>query len=133
MAPLCEVISEAILAVSLVSTPWQMEGSDLYTPQLLFGEVGSSTNTLTHEPFLERARLQREQEREGSARMSSRGWSTSCSRWRTMPSSSKASVGSLKRCGGTSTSCPEMFRRRLTSPGWFQLSPRMARLCLGSG
>ncbi|HWN20169.1 MAG TPA: hypothetical protein VNO19_14755 [Gemmatimonadales bacterium] len=41
----------------------------MYTPQLLFGEVGSSTNTLTHEPFLERARLQREQEREGSARL----------------------------------------------------------------
>ncbi|MGI8817697.1 MAG: hypothetical protein ACR2HW_01025, partial [Gemmatimonadales bacterium] len=41
----------------------------MYTPQLLFGEVGTSTNTLTHEPFLERARLQREQEREGSARL----------------------------------------------------------------
>jgi tetratricopeptide (TPR) repeat protein len=46
-----------------------MEGRALYTPQLLFGEVGSSTNTLSHEPFLERARLQREQEREGSARL----------------------------------------------------------------
>ncbi|HEV8177870.1 MAG TPA: hypothetical protein VGP44_09300 [Gemmatimonadales bacterium] len=41
----------------------------MYTPQLLFGEVGASTNTLSHEPFLERARLQREQEREGSARL----------------------------------------------------------------
>ncbi|MEA2722539.1 MAG: hypothetical protein QOH59_310 [Gemmatimonadales bacterium] len=41
----------------------------MYTPQLLFGEAGNSTNTLTHEPFLERARLQREQEREGSARL----------------------------------------------------------------
>jgi tetratricopeptide (TPR) repeat protein len=41
----------------------------LYTPQLLFGEVGTSANTLTHEPFLERARLQREQECEGSARL----------------------------------------------------------------
>ncbi|HEY5940066.1 MAG TPA: hypothetical protein VIT87_04550 [Gemmatimonadales bacterium] len=41
----------------------------MYTPQLLFGEVRSSSNTLTHEPFLERARLQREQEREGSARL----------------------------------------------------------------
>ncbi len=46
-----------------------MEGCALYTPQLLFGEVGNSTDTLTHEPFLERARLQREQEREGSARL----------------------------------------------------------------
>ena len=42
----------------------------MYTPQRLFGEVRSSSpNTLTHEPFLERARLQREQEREGSARL----------------------------------------------------------------
>lgn len=65
---MCGVIAEAILAVSLVSTR-QMEGCALYTPQLLFGEVGASTSTLTHEPFLERARLQREQEREGSARL----------------------------------------------------------------
>ena len=41
----------------------------LFTPQRLFGETGSSPNTLTHEPFLERARLQREQERDGSARL----------------------------------------------------------------
>ena len=47
-----------------------MEGRALlYTPQRLFGEIGSSPNTLTHEPFLERARLQREQERDGSARL----------------------------------------------------------------
>lgn len=31
--------------------------------------MGSSPNTLTHEPFLERARIQREQERDGSARL----------------------------------------------------------------
>lgn len=41
----------------------------LYTPQRLFGEIGSSPDTLTHEPFLERARLQREQEHEGPARL----------------------------------------------------------------
>jgi tetratricopeptide (TPR) repeat protein len=41
----------------------------LFTPQRLFGEVGSSPEILTHEPFLERARLQREQEREGPARL----------------------------------------------------------------
>jgi tetratricopeptide (TPR) repeat protein len=41
----------------------------LYTPQRLFGEVGSSSDVLNHEPFLERARLQREQERDGSARL----------------------------------------------------------------
>jgi len=41
----------------------------LYTPQRLFGEVGSSTDVLGHEPFLERARLQREQEHDGSARL----------------------------------------------------------------
>jgi tetratricopeptide (TPR) repeat protein len=41
----------------------------LYTPQRLFGEVGSSTDILNHEPFLERARLQREREEDGSARL----------------------------------------------------------------
>ena len=41
----------------------------MYTPQLLFGEVGLSSDLLNHEPFLERARLQREQERDGSARL----------------------------------------------------------------
>jgi tetratricopeptide (TPR) repeat protein len=41
----------------------------LYTPQRLFGEVGSSSDILNHEPFLERARVQREQERDGSARL----------------------------------------------------------------
>jgi tetratricopeptide (TPR) repeat protein len=41
----------------------------VYTPQVLFGEVGLSSDILNHEPFLERARLQREQERDGSARL----------------------------------------------------------------
>lgn len=41
----------------------------MYTPQRLFGEVGSSSDILTHEPFLERARLQREQEQDASARL----------------------------------------------------------------
>jgi tetratricopeptide (TPR) repeat protein len=41
----------------------------LYTPQRLFGEVGTSSDILSHEPFLERARLQREQECDGSARL----------------------------------------------------------------
>src|SRR6478735_1067693 len=41
----------------------------LDSPQRLFGEVGSSTDVLGHEPFLERARLQREQEHDGSARL----------------------------------------------------------------
>ena len=43
--------------------------ANLFTPQRLFGEVGSSPNTLTYEPFLERARLQREQDRDGPARL----------------------------------------------------------------
>jgi tetratricopeptide (TPR) repeat protein len=47
-----------------------MEGRALlYTPRRLFGEIGSSSNILTHEPFLERARLQREQECDGPARL----------------------------------------------------------------
>ena len=41
----------------------------MFTPQRLFGELSSSSDVLAHEPFLERARLQREQEREGSARL----------------------------------------------------------------
>lgn len=41
----------------------------MYTPQRLFGEVGSSSDILSHEPFLERARLQREQEQDASARL----------------------------------------------------------------
>jgi tetratricopeptide (TPR) repeat protein len=41
----------------------------LYTPQHLFGEVGSSSDILAHEPFLERARLQRELEQDGPARL----------------------------------------------------------------
>jgi tetratricopeptide (TPR) repeat protein len=41
----------------------------LFTPQRLFGEAGSSPELLSHEPFLERARLQREQERDGPARL----------------------------------------------------------------
>jgi tetratricopeptide (TPR) repeat protein len=41
----------------------------LYTPQRLFGEVGSSADILSHEPFLERARLQREKEQDASARL----------------------------------------------------------------
>lgn len=49
--------------------PAHEEGRDLYTPQCLFGEVGSSSDILTHEPFLERARLQREQEQDASARL----------------------------------------------------------------
>jgi tetratricopeptide (TPR) repeat protein len=46
-----------------------MEGRALFTPQRLFGEVGSSSEILSHEPFLERARLQREQEQDNSARL----------------------------------------------------------------
>lgn len=46
----------------------------LFTPQRLFGEVGSSPEILTHEPFLERARLQREQERDGLARLALGGY-----------------------------------------------------------
>jgi tetratricopeptide (TPR) repeat protein len=41
----------------------------LYTPQRLFGEVASSSDILSHEAFLERARLQREQERDDPARL----------------------------------------------------------------
>ena len=41
----------------------------MYTPQRLFGEVRSTSDILTHEPFLERARMQREQAEDGAARL----------------------------------------------------------------
>jgi tetratricopeptide (TPR) repeat protein len=41
----------------------------LYTPQRLFGEVATSSDVLAHEPFLERARRQREQEMDQPARL----------------------------------------------------------------
>ena len=41
----------------------------MYTPQRLFGEAQSSSDILTHEPFLERAQVQREQADDGSARL----------------------------------------------------------------
>ena len=46
----------------------------MYTPQRLFGEVGSAADLLSHEPFLERARMQREQELDGSARLALGGY-----------------------------------------------------------
>jgi tetratricopeptide (TPR) repeat protein len=41
----------------------------LYTPQLLFDEIGSSADVLAHAPFLERARIEREHNREYPARL----------------------------------------------------------------
>ncbi len=41
----------------------------MYTPQRLFGEVATSSDVLAHEPFLERARRQREQELDQPARL----------------------------------------------------------------
>jgi tetratricopeptide (TPR) repeat protein len=46
-----------------------MEGRALYTPQRLFGEVATSSDVLAHEPFLERARRQREQDLDQPARL----------------------------------------------------------------
>ena len=41
----------------------------MFTHERLFGEALSSPETLYHEPFLERAQLQRQQDREESARL----------------------------------------------------------------
>ncbi|HYC31294.1 MAG TPA: hypothetical protein VEB59_03345 [Gemmatimonadales bacterium] len=41
----------------------------LFSPQQLFGEFGTSSDVLTHAAFLERARREREHEREASARL----------------------------------------------------------------
>ncbi|HJR17178.1 MAG TPA: tetratricopeptide repeat protein [Gemmatimonadales bacterium] len=46
----------------------------MFTPHRLFGEAGLPPDTLTHEPFLERARVQREQDREASARLALGGY-----------------------------------------------------------
>jgi tetratricopeptide (TPR) repeat protein len=46
----------------------------LFTPQRLFGEAWSPPNTLSYEPFLERARLQRERDRDVSARLALGGY-----------------------------------------------------------
>jgi tetratricopeptide (TPR) repeat protein len=43
--------------------------STLFSPQQLFGEFGTSADVLVHAPFLERARREREHEREASARL----------------------------------------------------------------
>jgi tetratricopeptide (TPR) repeat protein len=46
----------------------------LFTPQRLFGELCLPPNTLSYEPFLERARVQREQDRDASARLALGGY-----------------------------------------------------------
>jgi tetratricopeptide (TPR) repeat protein len=63
---------EAKLALPLTRTAGK--GHDLFTPQRLFGEAWSPPNTLSYEPFLERARLQREQDRDASARLALGGY-----------------------------------------------------------
>ena len=46
----------------------------MFTPQRLFGEAVLQPNTLSYEPFLERARVQREQDRDASARLALGGY-----------------------------------------------------------
>jgi hypothetical protein len=46
-----------------------LEGTRLFTSEQLFDEVGSSADVLRHAPFLERARVEREADREVSARL----------------------------------------------------------------
>ena len=46
----------------------------MFTPQRLFGEVGSSPDNLSYEPFLEHARIQREQDRDVHARLALGGY-----------------------------------------------------------
>ena len=46
-----------------------MEGKRLFTSEQLFDEVGSSADVLRHAPFLERARVERDYDRELSARL----------------------------------------------------------------
>jgi tetratricopeptide (TPR) repeat protein len=46
----------------------------LFTTQRLFGDVGLPSSALSYEPFLERARVQREQDRDASARLALGGY-----------------------------------------------------------
>ena len=46
----------------------------MFTPQRLFGEAWTPPNILSYEPFLERARLQREQDCDASARLALAGY-----------------------------------------------------------
>ncbi len=59
-------VLRAILA--LPRTP-HLEGKRLFTSEQLFDEVGSSADVLRHAPFLERARVERDHDREVSARL----------------------------------------------------------------
>ncbi len=60
---------------SCTPTPAQLvKDATLITPQRLFGEAWSPPNALSYEPFLERARLQREQDRDASARLALGGY-----------------------------------------------------------
>jgi tetratricopeptide (TPR) repeat protein len=69
---LCAVFPEARLTPP---SPVQLvKDANLSTPQRLFGEAWSPPNTLSYEPFLERARLQREQDCDASARLALGGY-----------------------------------------------------------
>ncbi len=46
-----------------------LEGQSLFTSEQLFDEVGSSADVLRHAPFLERARVERDYDREVTARL----------------------------------------------------------------
>ena len=46
----------------------------MFSTQRLFGDVGLPSNALSYEPFLERARVQREQDRDASARLALGGY-----------------------------------------------------------
>ncbi|HET7422916.1 MAG TPA: hypothetical protein VFJ92_05090 [Gemmatimonadales bacterium] len=59
-------VRRAILA--LPRTP-HLEGQSLFTSEQLFDEVGSSADVLRHAPFLERARVERDDDREVTARL----------------------------------------------------------------
>jgi tetratricopeptide (TPR) repeat protein len=61
--------------ISSTPSPVQLvKDANLFTPQRLFGEAWTPPNTLSYEPFLERARLQREQDCDASARLALAGY-----------------------------------------------------------
>ena len=60
-------VPAAILAWSRTNNGGRIH--TLFTPQQLFDEFGSSADVLAHAPFLERARIERERDREHLARL----------------------------------------------------------------
>ena len=110
----------------------------LYTPQRLFGEGGSSPDALTYEPFLERARLQREQDRDEPARLALGAYVVArlVDKLLLLEDSSELLEGyhwQLEAVRRHSVSFPAILRKRLTSEVWWPRCPTRVSPLRASG